>query len=260
MEPPTLPPNVVQAAHNGEADAQCELAIWHARQDGPDHAAQAKDWLLRAHAQGNSRAAYNLGVLLRDSDQQAALRYLEESASADYTLAQRAIGYMLWDNGDWKGALPWLGKAAVRRDAASEYAVAKIILDAEEPELYGTAVKAASLAAEAGFVDAQALLATIFHEGLGVDRSPPDAAYWWQRAAFNGHAGAQCSLGTSHHLGIAVPKDIVQAAQWIIRSCRQGNELAIAYWDRLSAELTDRQYEDAMDLARRPLSPADSPQ
>lgn len=259
MDPAIPPQDVAQAAQDGVAEAQCELAVWHARQEGAEHAEEAKRWFLRAHAQGSARAAYNLGVLLRDSDPQAAVGYFEESANADYQLAQRALGYMLWESGDWKAALPWLSQAAVKRDPPSEYAIAKIIIDEKNPDLYEMALKAANLAASAGFVNTQALLATIFHEGLGIDRSPPDAAYWWQRAAFNGHAGAQAMLGAAYHVGNVFPKDIVQEAHWIIRSCRQGNELAIAYWEKLSAELTDEQYAEAMALARRPLTASDAP-
>ncbi|WP_309678437.1 tetratricopeptide repeat protein [Polaromonas sp.] len=113
-------------------------------------------------------------------------------------------------------------------------------------------------AAESGDTDAQALLGTTFHEGNGTERSPPDAVYWWQRAAFNGHAGAQAMLGVSYHVGIVFEKDIVQAAQWIMRSARRGNGLAITYWDSLSKELTDEQYEEAKVHARRPLVSSDA--
>ena len=113
-------------------------------------------------------------------------------------------------------------------------------------------------AAEAGDASAQTLLGTNFHEGTGVERSPPDAVYWWQRAAFNGHPGAQIMLGVAYHVGNVFEKDVVQAAQWTMRSARQGNELAIAYWESLSKELTDEEYEEAKVHARRPLVSSDA--
>lgn len=111
--------------------------------------------------------------------------------------------------------------------------------------------------AEAGDVAAQTLLGTLFHEGDGIERSPPDAMYWWQRAAYNGHSGAQAMLGVGYHIGNVVEKDIVQAAQWIMRSARQGNELGVVYWDSLSKELTEDQYQEALKYARRPLASVD---
>ena len=94
-------------------------------------------------------------------------------------------------------------------------------------ELQNPSIQSLTSRAESGDVEAQTLLGTIFHEGDGVERSPPDAIYWWQRAAFNGHAGAQAMLGVAYHVGIVFEKDVVQAAQWIMRSARQGNELAV---------------------------------
>jgi hypothetical protein len=113
-------------------------------------------------------------------------------------------------------------------------------------------------AAESGDTAAQTLLATRFHEGDGIERSPPDAVYWWQRAAFNGHSGAQFMLGVTYHVGVVLDKDIVQAAQWVMRSARQGSELAITYWSSLSGELTEEQYQEALMHARRPLVAKDA--
>lgn len=113
------------------------------------------------------------------------------------------------------------------------------------------------VSAESGDVQSQALLATCFHEGDGVDRSPPDALYWWQRAALNDHPGAQLMLGVAYHIGTIFEKDIVMAAQWVMRSARQGNPLSVTYWGSLEKELSDEQYQEALKHARRPLQSED---
>lgn len=115
-------------------------------------------------------------------------------------------------------------------------------------------IKDLLLAAEGGDSVAQTLLATKFHEGEGVERSPKDAFYWWQQAAFNDHPGAQAMLGVAYHTGVSCEADLGQAAQWVMRSARQGNEIGVLYWDSLSKELTDTQYEEAKVQSRRPLA------
>jgi len=65
-------------------------------------------------------------------------------------------------------------------------------------------------------------------------------------------------LGVAYHVGIVFQKDVVQAAQWTMRSARQGNQLAITYWESLSKELTDDEYEEAKVHARRALVSSDA--
>lgn len=253
MDQPIPSQDLVHAANAGNVEAQCELGIWYAEQRDEKSINQAKEMLLRAHEQGSVRAAHNLGVMEQATDPNSALRYFEEAAHNGYIPSMCAIGYLLWNRGEWKQATPWLSEAAKKGDVPSKYALAKIIIDTEKSELYHSAFQLAREAAETGFAEAQALLATIFHEGLGIEMSPPDAVYWWQRAAYNDHAGAQAMLGVAYHIGKVFEKDIVQAAQWIMRSARQGNEIGVVYWNDIADKLTDEQYEEAKAFARRPL-------
>ena len=246
----------IDKASLGDPDSQCELGIWYANQGTAESASIARDWFLRAKEQGSARANHNLGVLSRASDPTEAFSYFEAAANAGYVLSMRAIGLILADDGDMKAAWPWLAKAAEEGDGPSKYALAKYLVDSEDEHHQRVCHRLALEAANDGNVDAQALLGTIFHEGIGTERSPPDATYWWQRAAFSSHAGAQMMLGAAYHTDDVFKKDIVQEAHWIIRSCRQGNELAINYWETLSKELSDEQYAEALALVRRPLDPA----
>lgn len=245
-------------ANLGDPDAQCELGIWYAGQDIPDAASIAKEWFLRAKDRGSARASHNLGVLTRGSSAAEAVSHFETAANAGYVPSMSAIGLILVDEGDMKAALPWLEKAIQGGDTPSKFALAKYLVDSDVEHLQQICHRLALEAANDGNVAAQALSGTIFHEGIGTKRSPTDAAYWWQRAAFNGHAGAQMMLGATYHTDGVFKKDFVQEAHWIIRSCRQGNELAINYWETLSKELTDEQYAEALALAKRSLNPSDA--
>ncbi|MGH6806505.1 MAG: tetratricopeptide repeat protein, partial [Ensifer adhaerens] len=70
------------------------------------------------------------------------------------------------------------------------------------------------MAARGGHVGAQGRLATIYHEGPGVERNPKEAFRWWYSAAQQRHHGAQMMLAASYELGIVVEADLEEAAYW----------------------------------------------
>ncbi|MBR0643888.1 tetratricopeptide repeat protein [Plastoroseomonas hellenica] len=86
---------------------------------------------------------------------------------------------------------------------------------------------------------AQARLGTQYHEGLGIERHPEQAAFWWLSAARQGHRGAQLAIGVAYHLGAGVQADRVAAAFWLSLSEAQGHEGARAYKRRVDRELTE---------------------
>ena len=54
------------------------------------------------------------------------------------------------------------------------------------------------------------------------------AAYWYRKAAEQGHANAQFSLGIFYHIGIGVNQNYEQAAYWFRKAAEQGNVFAQA--------------------------------
>ena len=94
------------------------------------------------------------------------------------------------------------------------------------------------MTAEAGDAEAQTRLGTIFHEGLGVERDPEHAMWWFLQAVKQNHAGAQAMLGVAAHLGIGVEADRLNAMRLLMLSAAQGNEIAKAYLPTVKAELT----------------------
>lgn len=258
MDLAPLAQETIDAAHAGNADAQCEVGIWHGRQPGTEHAAQAHAWFVRARALGSARASHNLGVLTLASDPEGAAVHFEQAASAGYVLSMRALGFLLRDAGDIPAAMAWLWKGAQHGDALSKYGVALALQDSSDPSERQSCLDLAREAAESGLAEAQTLLGTIFHEGSLTPRSAPDAIFWWRRAAYNGHAGAQLMYGVAHRSGQVVGPDMVQEAHWVLRACAQGHELAAIYWKKLVHELNDAQYAEALALARRPLAPPEA--
>lgn len=93
--------------------------------------------------------------------------------------------------------------------------------------------------AEQGDAVAQTMLATAYHEGLGVKRDPESAYRWFRAAADQGHAGAAAMVAVSYDLGIVVERDPVLASYWAARSKAAGNQLGDALFVSCVEKLND---------------------
>jgi TPR repeat protein len=155
-------------------------------------------------------------------------------------------------------ALRWFRIAADEGDAASKVEVAHALMDSDNPSDQSVVYSFALDAASAGISEGQALLGTVFHEGIGVSRSPEQAFRWFRAAAVQQHAGAAAMLGVGYDVGAGCPVDKIQAAKWILRAAALQSPIAAAYWPRLARELTPQQVEEAKELAKRPFSDDDA--
>lgn len=125
---------------------------------------------------------------------------------------------------------------------------------------FAMAIKWASLGAEQGEVDAQALLSRMYRRGQGMrkpdnvaaakwalqaaeqgdaeaqntlgeyyrygyesklQRSPEEAVKWWRKAAAQGYASAQNQLGKAYGEGAGVPKDEAEREKWMRLAAEQ---------------------------------------
>lgn len=75
-----------------------------------------------------------------------------------------------------------------------------------------------------GLPDAQFHLGTMFYHGLGVERSIPDAIFWYHSAAEAGQANAQYNLGVAYSRGVGVENDLSKAVIWWHRAAKNGNK------------------------------------
>jgi uncharacterized protein len=90
--------------------------------------------------------------------------------------------------------------------------------------------------AEQGAPGAQAFLAGMYFNGLGVAVDHARAAKWYRRAAEQGHVEAQFRLGAHYRLGDGVPQDFREAAVWYRRAAEKGNVFAQSMLAQLYAE------------------------
>lgn len=264
---------LTQAAEKGDARAQFRLGLVY--EHGRDGRAGTKDdkkaaeWYAKAAAQGNPKAANNLGTLYRlghgvpRDDAKAFSWYLKASqAKPDESPAtdreddreEAAVWTNLGGMYHWgKGTAKDEGKA---RDAylkgatlGDPYAQNNLAYMLERG--LGGAKDAAGAAdwyrkaAENGFPVAQGNLALIYEAGRGVPRDDGEARGWYRKAALQGNAFAQYRLGRACERGRGEPKDLVEAYKWYLLSSERGDRRAAGAMARLKPVLTPAQLADA---------------
>ena len=130
---------------------------------------------------------------------------------------------------------PTRGEALLRQAAKEGHAGAALQLGhlyRGNPQLAAAADAEANAniwylrAAEAGDVEAQFTIATMYHEGKDVERDPAVAAAWFEKAAINDHAPSQFQLGVLLCTGQGVPPDLTQGLAWYERAAKLGHRLA----------------------------------
>ena len=77
-------------------------------------------------------------------------------------------------------------------------------------------------AAKRGHPRAQALIGAMYWNGRGVPKDLQQSAYWYTKAAAQGHRAAQYNLAGLYEMGAGgLPKDMVKSAQLLEASARQ---------------------------------------
>lgn len=96
-------------------------------------------------------------------------------------------------------------------------------LNAYSDKQYAAALLACTREANAGNQQAQRNLATIYDQGLGVNKDPAQAAIWFRKAAETGNRDATFQLASMYEQGRGVPKDMKQAITWYRKAALLGD-------------------------------------
>ena len=109
-----------------------------------------------------------------------------------------------------------------------------------------------SLQLRAGQLDpwAQFTLGLCYDHGRGVEQDFVEAAKWYRKAAYLGHAEAQFTLGVMHVDGQGVGQDYVLAHMWFNLSAAQEFENAARNRDVIAELMPPDQLALAQRLAR----------
>ncbi|MEE8173235.1 MAG: hypothetical protein V3T62_09935 [Alphaproteobacteria bacterium] len=94
-------------------------------------------------------------------------------------------------------------------------------------------------AAQAGDMQAQMALASMYQFGEGVAQDDGEAAKWTRAAAERGDAVAQINLSEYFAAGRGVARDAAESYFWLLLAASQGNAWARARLEPAAARLTD---------------------
>jgi uncharacterized protein len=112
---------------------------------------------------------------------------------------------------------------------------------------------AALAAAENGIAAAMTRLGMLYHNAIGVDRNPAEAARWWRQGAERGDADGQAMLGAAYYLGNGVPLDRIEALAWLLRATASHSALAAPFLLPTRAALSPDETAEAERRAATPL-------
>lgn len=187
-----------KAAEQGQPEAQFRFAgILLEGKYSPKDPAKAKELMKAAADAGNAAAQFNLGQILM----------------------QEHPGETGLDN-----AYPWFLRAAEKGLPDGDYAVSQILANGtpkvqrDEPKARKYLLKAAIK----GYDTAQMDLGTWLVEGRGGKRDYKSGFGWMLRAAAGGNVAAQARLAKLYRDGLGVDGDSIKAAAWYIVARRAG--------------------------------------
>lgn len=254
LETPTPPEDLLAAAEAGDAEAQTDLGLWYgAHVPGSPYAGM---WTRRGADQGLPRALHNMGVhAVWAGDNEAAFDWFSKAVAADWSNSLFPLGGLLEERGDKMGAINIYMKGIEKDCAFSMLAMTRLVIAGEIEKLYPNAHDWCVRAYKQGNIEAHVRLAQIYHEGLGVERSPQKAVPLWITAAQQGHSQAQFMIGLACETGVVLKVDRVAAMRFLSASANQGHEGARICLESLKRKLTPA---ERAEFEREPRVPADS--
>ncbi len=159
-------------------------------------------------------------------------------------------GMAAYDRGDYATTLKEWRPLAEQGDRTAQHHLAWLYLIGRGvPQNDEEAVRWFHKAAEQGDSDAQTNLGSLYLLGDRIPQDYTEALKWLLAAASQGNPAAQTKLGIMYEDGHGVPQDRVQAHMWFSLAAAEGSELAEAFRDALTKEMTPVQIAQAQRLA-----------
>lgn len=127
-----------------------------------------------------------------------------------------------------------------------QQAAAGALADAERAfgaQRYADAVAILKPLADAGNAQAQVRLGDAYAEGRGVERAPPVAEQWYEKAALQGNIGAQVKLGDLFAKSSGVTRNNNLAYVWYGTAARLGSSTARVERDKIATLLQPAEME-----------------
>jgi len=119
---------------------------------------------------------------------------------------------------------------------------------------YVTAMRTFKSLAAQGSAEAQASVALMYENGLGVLQDYREAAKWHRLAAKQGDVQSQAALALMYENGLGVTQSLVHAHMWYNFAASKGDSLFIGQRRDVELKMTAQQIEQAQRLARECMS------
>ena len=236
-----------QAADHGFMAAQESMGIFSEMGIGLERPAPAEalDWYKKAARQGSVDAATNIALMYADGrgvskDPAQAVSWFRQAAEGGDAAAQYNLA-LIYERGDAipqdkKESIRWLTAAADQNVLPAILDLARIYMhpsDSSAPDI-DRAIRYYEKAADLGSGIADAILGTIFANGMQGKPDYDQSVKWYRKAAEQGQADGQFGLGLRYALGQGVPLDLEEARRLFTAAADQGQmdaqyDLAIVY-------------------------------
>ena len=159
-------------------------------------------------------------------------------------------GMAAYERGDYATTVKEWRPLAEQGDSTAQHHLAWLYLIGRGvPQDDEEAIRWFRKSAEQGDSDAQTNLGSFYLLGDRIPQDYTEALKWLRAAADQGHPFAQTKLGIVYEDGHGVPQDRVLAHMWFSVAAAEGSELAKAFRDALTKEMTPAQIAQAQRLA-----------
>lgn len=180
---------LIDAAKNGSAIGQYALAEQFLETRDQSNKKLGVIWLTKAANQNNPIAKRKLGqmyltgqVVAKDLIKGTSL--LEEAAAQNDLPALLTLAEYAQKEGNYTSAKNWFNKAVATKDVSANVALATFLLDEKNPEHNDKEAFTLLLsAAQAGSIDGQKMIATLYRAGKGVHQDENLAKEWDAKAS-----------------------------------------------------------------------------
>jgi TPR repeat protein len=179
----------------------------------------------------DGRLRYALGrALERSGDDAGAGDAYQRAAERGYPIAENMVGMLYLT----QAHQPEVAAQWMRKSADHGYLPAQMVLGTfyhqgiGVPKDAGQAAGWYRKAADAGYPLAQVVLAGLYHKGDGVAQDDQQALALYRKAAAANYAGGQGGIGDAYYNGWGVKRDAKEALAWYQKAAEQGYPPALA--------------------------------
>jgi len=235
-----------KAAEQGFAKAQYDMGhCYHYGQGVPQDYAKAVEWYEKAANQGYGNAQKALEELKAEgkipAESSAPQSPQGKIANDDQVNNILAQANALMEH-DPNKALELFQKAAHLGSGEAMFVLYSVLdqQDENDPQTKNAANVYLQKAAQAGYVDAQVILATSYETGEGVQKNAAEAAKWYLKAAEQGDPDAQFGIGRMLLIGEGVEENEEEGLKWLSAASDQGQADAKKCLDAINNAKTKR--------------------